>query len=109
MLMLPHQLPYGSISTKRKRMISLKDWERLPITAAFRLLQLLRAHDSMVIIEKENPMPAIQQASSEPVVPTEHDMALAEQSSRVLARYLPKRPGDVKLRLVEDGHETDAV
>lgn len=54
-------------------------------------------------------METIPHVSSEPVMPTAHDVALAEHSSRFLARYLSKQPGDVKLRLVENGRETDAV
>jgi excisionase family DNA binding protein len=49
------------------------------------------------------------QTPGEPVMPTAHDVELAERSSRLLARYLPKRQGDVTLRLVEDGEDTDAV
>lgn len=44
-----------------------------------------------------------------PVVPTPHDMALAATSSQMLAQHLPKTPGDVQLRLVENGHETETV
>jgi excisionase family DNA binding protein len=49
------------------------------------------------------------QGPGEPVIPTPHDVALAEASSRVLAQYLPMRPADVQLRLVEDGQETEVV
>jgi excisionase family DNA binding protein len=54
-------------------------------------------------------MDTIHQGSNAPVIPTAHDVALAEHSSRLLARYLSKQPVDVKLRLVENGRETDAV
>ena len=54
-------------------------------------------------------MATIYETSREPVVPTAHDVALAEYSSRFLSRYLPKQPGDVKLRLVENGRDSDAV
>jgi excisionase family DNA binding protein len=54
-------------------------------------------------------METIQQASNELLIPTAQDVALAEHSSRFLARYLSKQPGDVKLRLVENGRETDVV
>ena len=54
-------------------------------------------------------METIQQASNELVIPTAHDVALAEHSSRFLARYLSKQPGDVKLCLLENGCETDVV
>lgn len=43
------------------------------------------------------------------VVPTPHEMALAEASSRVLAQHLPAPPEDVQLRLVEGGQETDVI
>jgi excisionase family DNA binding protein len=45
-------------------------------------------------------------ASGAPVIPTPHDAALAEASSRVLAQHLRAAPADVQLRLVEDGHDT---
>src|SRR5262245_33872708 len=44
-----------------------------------------------------------------PVIPTPHDVALAEASSRVLAQHLPTPPADGQLRLVEEGHETEVV
>ena len=49
------------------------------------------------------------QGPGEPVIPTPHDVALAEASSRGLAQHLPARPADVQLRLVEDGQETEVV
>jgi len=45
----------------------------------------------------------------EPVIPTPHEVALAEASSRVLAQHLPTRPADVQLRLVADGQETETI
>src|SRR5262249_13425845 len=45
----------------------------------------------------------------EPVMPTPHEVALAEASSRVLAQHLPTRPADVQLCLIEDGQETEVV
>lgn len=45
----------------------------------------------------------------EPVIPTPHDVALAEASSRVLAQHLPAQSTDVQFRLVEDGQETEVV
>jgi excisionase family DNA binding protein len=44
-----------------------------------------------------------------PVIPTPHEVALAEASSRVLAQHLPSQPADAQLRLVEDGQETEVV
>lgn len=44
-----------------------------------------------------------------PVIPTPHEVALAEASSRVLAQALPAPPADVHLRLVADGQETAEV
>jgi len=49
-----------------------------------------------------------QYSAGEPVIPTPHDVALAAASSRVLAQHLPSASGDVQLRLVEDGQETEA-
>jgi excisionase family DNA binding protein len=42
-------------------------------------------------------------------MPTPHEVALAEASSRVLAQHLPTRPADVQLCLIEDGQETEVV
>jgi len=42
-------------------------------------------------------------------MPTPHEVALAEASSRVLAQHLPTRPADVQLRLIADGQETEVV
>jgi len=50
-----------------------------------------------------------QYSAGEPVIPTPHDVALAAASSRVLAQHLPSASGDVQLRLVEDGQETEPV
>lgn len=44
-----------------------------------------------------------------PVIPTPHEVALAETSSRWLAQHVPTGLGDVQLRLVEDGQETEVV
>lgn len=54
-------------------------------------------------------MVAIQETSHAPVVPTAHDVKLAAQSCRVLARHLKRRHRDLKFRLVEDGCDTDAI
>jgi len=43
------------------------------------------------------------------LIPTPHEVALAEASSRVLAQHLPAQSTDVHLRLVEDGQETAVV
>ncbi len=45
----------------------------------------------------------------EPVMPTPHEVALAEASSRMLAQHLPTGSGDIQLRLVEHGQETEVV
>ena len=45
----------------------------------------------------------------EPVMPTPHEVALAEASSRVLAQHLPTRSADVQLCLIADGQETEVV
>ena len=44
----------------------------------------------------------------EPMMPTPHEVALAEASSRMLAQHLPTGSGDIQLRLVEHGQETEA-
>lgn len=49
------------------------------------------------------------QDTGAPVIPTPHDVALAEASSRVLAQHVPPQPADVQLRLVEDGQDTEVV
>jgi excisionase family DNA binding protein len=54
-------------------------------------------------------MVTIQETSRGPVVPTAQDVKLAEQSCQFLARHLVRRYSDLKFRLVEDGHDTDAV
>jgi excisionase family DNA binding protein len=43
------------------------------------------------------------------VIPTLHDVALAEASSRVLAQHLPLQTADVQLCLMADGQETALV
>ena len=45
----------------------------------------------------------------EPMMPTPHEVALAEASSRMLAQHLPTGSGDIQLRLVEHGQETEVV
>jgi len=42
-------------------------------------------------------------------MPTPHEVALAEASSRVLAQHLPTRSADVQLCLIADGQETEVV
>lgn len=49
------------------------------------------------------------QGTGASVIPTPHDVALAEASSRVLAQHVPLQPADVQLRLVEDGQDTEVV
>ena len=54
-------------------------------------------------------MEALRQGLDEPVIPTPHEVALAEVSSRVLAQHFLSQSADVQLRLVEDGQETEVV
>src|SRR5215475_3021056 len=61
------------------------------------------------VAEEEDRMKTREHGLREPVIPTPHDVALAEASSRVLAQYLPAQSADVQLRLVEDGQETEVV
>ena len=54
-------------------------------------------------------MGSLHQGLEDPVIPTPHEVALAEASSRILAQHLPSQPADVQLRLVKDGQETEVV
>jgi excisionase family DNA binding protein len=54
-------------------------------------------------------MVTIRDTSGEPVVPTPYDMKLAGESREFLARHFPAHSSDLKVRLVENGRDTEAV
>jgi excisionase family DNA binding protein len=54
-------------------------------------------------------MVTIRDTSGEPVVPTPDDMKLAGEACQFLAMHFPRQSSDLKVRLVENGRETEAV